>query len=279
MAEALGVSESSVKRWVDGGDLVAQRTAGGHRRIARSEALRFARAQCVLPARPDLLAFVGVRLEDSSMGEAERGAALHGALLAGDRSRSLSLLTSAFLSGSSIAALCDGPLRFALERIGELWTHDDRGILVEHRAVDVCLHALGLLRAALPPPAADAPLAVGSAGPEDPYLLPGLMCAAVLTETGYRDENLGPRTPVATKVAAARDGRPLLVWHTATVGGEEIGELAAALRTHPETSTARLVVGGRSVAAAALPSGVVSLSSMRELQAFARGLLPPPVRA
>ena len=60
LVDALGVSESSVKRWVDGGDLVAQRTAGGHRRIARGEALRFARTRCVMPATCDkLLTHIG----------------------------------------------------------------------------------------------------------------------------------------------------------------------------------------------------------------------------
>lgn len=274
VADALGVSESSVKRWVDGGELAAQRTAGGHRRIARSEALRFARSKCVLPAQPEMLAFVGVKIEDSALGEVERAAAFHSALLADDRPRSLSLLTSAFLAGSPIASLCDGPIRFALEAIGEMWMHDPKGILVEHRAIDLCLHALGVLRASLPPMAADAPVAVGGAGPDDPYLLPGLMCAAVLAELGFRDVNLGPRTPVATKVAAARSYRPLLVWHTASVGGGEIAELATALRSDPSTAGARLVCGGRAASAAALPAGVVALSSMRELQAFARALLP-----
>lgn len=272
VADALGVSESSVKRWVDGGELAAQRTAGGHRRIARSEALRFARARCVMPARPELLSFVGVKVEDSALGEVERSAAFHSALLADNRSRSLSLLTSAFLAGTSIAALCDGPVRFALEAIGEMWRHDPKGILVEHRATDLCLNALGVLRASLPPPADDAPVAVGSAGPEDPYLLPGLMCAAVLAELGFRDVNLGPRTPVATKLAAVQSYRPLLVWHTASVGGEEVDEIANALRRI--TTGTRLVFGGRAAGASVLPAGVVALSSMRELQAFARGLLP-----
>lgn len=42
-AAAIGASESSVKRWVDAGELVAAKTAGGHRRIALTEAVRFIR--------------------------------------------------------------------------------------------------------------------------------------------------------------------------------------------------------------------------------------------
>src|SRR3954471_14419857 len=43
VARALGVSVSTIKRWVDSGTLRASRTVGKHRLIRRSEALRFAR--------------------------------------------------------------------------------------------------------------------------------------------------------------------------------------------------------------------------------------------
>ena len=39
LADALGTSESSVRRWCDAGKMAAIRTAGGHRRIARAEAM------------------------------------------------------------------------------------------------------------------------------------------------------------------------------------------------------------------------------------------------
>ena len=55
LATAIGVSESSVKRWVDDGTIDASRTAGGHRRIPLSEAIRFIRQRRTPVVRPDLL--------------------------------------------------------------------------------------------------------------------------------------------------------------------------------------------------------------------------------
>src|SRR4051812_8816651 len=45
MARALGVSISTIKRWVDSGALRASRTVGKHRLIRLDEAVRFAKAQ------------------------------------------------------------------------------------------------------------------------------------------------------------------------------------------------------------------------------------------
>ena len=43
VAQALGVSESSLKRWCDQGLIATIRTGGGHRRLALPDVLRFIR--------------------------------------------------------------------------------------------------------------------------------------------------------------------------------------------------------------------------------------------
>src|SRR5215211_2356769 len=55
LADAIGASESSLRRWVDSGRVKMSRTAGGHRRIPLAEAIRFIRETHATVVRPDLL--------------------------------------------------------------------------------------------------------------------------------------------------------------------------------------------------------------------------------
>src|SRR5262245_13957309 len=61
LAKALGVSVSTVKRWVDSGTIRAARTVGRHRLIPFSEALRLAREQGFPEANLEILTGLGTR--------------------------------------------------------------------------------------------------------------------------------------------------------------------------------------------------------------------------
>jgi len=280
LADVMGVSESSVKRWADDGSLRARRTAGGHRRIAVPDAVRFIRETGAAVVRPHVLGLPEVAgiIERAGSGNDEE--ALFEWLRDGDARDVRGLLQARYLEGAALSALIDGPVRGAMQRLGELWLQGEAGIFEEHRATDVLLAALRRLAALLPEPGAGAPVAVGGAPEDDPHLLATLGVALVLTEAGFHTANLGPDTPAASLVAAARDLAPRLLWVSVT--SHLLGSLAAFWRELlagvPEET--QIVAGGRCLGDDHRAHGhrVVALDTLGELEAFLRGLDAAPRR-
>ena len=275
LADALGVSESSLKRWVDAGKLTAFRTEGGHRRIAVSEALRFIRETGAPVARPDLLgmpeAALGPRM---AFGGGER---LIDYLLEGDVAGTRGFLLTRHLAGATVAELADGPIREAMEKIGELWKENKQGIFIEHRATDTCLQAVAYLRSMIDPPE-NAPLAVGGVPEDDTHMLQSFLAATVLASAGLRVVNLGADTPLGALQAAVEHHHPRLVWMSACMPvnparAKSIRRWLASLG--PSVAA---VVGGQS-ADALVERGVTHVKSMHELHELATTIVAPPTRA
>jgi len=277
LAEALGVSESSVKRWSDEGRIPVRRTAGGHRRISIEDAVRYIRRTNAAVRRPDLLGFAeSGDLMWQNLSDHELEDHLYDALVRGDGATAAGLVHGPFLAGRPLAWISDGPVRGAMSRIGELWRHQSDGILLEHRATDICIQAIMRIRLSLPA-GLDAPTAVGGAVAGDPYLLPSLLAATVLRDVGMRDVNLGPQTPLDVFPAAAERENPRLVWISFSVVEAARTARAAlpALVGELGETGASLIIGGRAVGELAdlrHPNLTIS-QSMAELATFARGLL------
>jgi excisionase family DNA binding protein len=308
LAVAIGVSESSLKRWADDGLIRVTRTAGGHRRIPIAEAIRFLRETETPLVRPEILGLTDVEVvsgdRPARADEAER---LHAYLRAGHVRQARGLILSMYLEGRSVAEICDGPIRQAMQRIGDLWRHGPEGIFIEHRATDICAQAINQLRSTFPSAtgeeaapggaasgAADAGtdpdtderpggrhVAVGGAPAGDPYMLPSLMAAASLAAEGFRAVNLGPDSPAEALLLAARHHQADLVWLSATSEGLPPAELAGQIETLLEGLSEiglSLIIGGNGLeriqppAAANLHIG----RSMAELVAFARGIVLAP---
>lgn len=278
LAQAVGVSESSVKRWVDEGSIQASRTSGGHRRIPIAEAIRFIRKTRSPIVNPEILGLTDLeRLSAEPVageGDAER---LFQFLNDGKDAEARGVLLSLYLGGETISAICDGPLQKAMERMGELWRDHEDGILREHRATDICLQALAQLRV-LVDNAADEkerPLALGCAPSGDSYLLPSWAAATTLLAEGYRVLNLGPETPAKTFALAVERSRPQLTWLSVSHIPEPekrvrewtpIAKSLAQERIH-------FVIGGRLRKKLPLPVSPYTLvaGTMSELTAMVRG--------
>ena len=272
LADAIGVSESSLRRWIDDGKIPTSKTVGGHRRIALADAVRFVRESHATVVRPELLGLSELRRRQGDLAEDDRK--LEAALVAGDVARARSLVLSWYLAGRSIPSLFDNPIRVALHNIGELWQHSDQGILIEHRAVDVCLQVLNQLRDLVPPPAPQAPVALGAAPAGDPYLIPTMMASIVLADVGYLTINFGPEVPVPLLLEAARAHRARLVWVSISTDLSlySLKDQIEALARDLAELGSRLVIGGRVSEPIRNELGdlVTGVRSMEELAAAGR---------
>jgi len=278
LGRAIGASDSSLRRWTDSGAVRSTRTVGGHRRITLSEAIRFIRETGASIVEPTALGLKDMPAANTPSDHRDAiQEQLHQALSEGDAAKARGQILALYVGGMSIAAIGDGPVSFAMELIGARWQHNPAGILIEHRATDICLQAISLLRQMLPPPADDAPLAIGGAPTDEPYVIPTAVAAAVMVESGWRETNFGPNTPVELLAAAARERGAALVWlsvsaEVAPARRREIKRLA----THLSQLQIPFVVGGRLAPSLAIQraSGVHVLQKMVELSALARGAMP-----
>lgn len=280
LADVIGASESSLRRWVDAGDLRMTRTAGGHRRIPVAEAIRFIRESGATVVRPELL---GLEELGRARGAGAAGVVvvsdeqqLFDALVAGERKVAVGLVLSWYLAGRTLPELFDGPVRGAMRRVGELWRHEARGILVEHRATEICAGAVERLRELMPAVDARAPLAVGGAPHGDPYVLPTRMAGLVLAEAGFREVNFGANTPVELLAEEAVERGARLVWLSisARPGGTSGRAMVEALGRALARERIALVVGGLRAAdyVGGSSADVRVIDSMAGLAAFAGGV-------
>lgn len=277
LAEAVGVSESTVKRWADDGHLRATRTAGGHRRIPLPEAVRFVRDARLPVVRPGALGLGDLAAESPIRPDESPEGALMQLLLGGSAADVRGLVLSLYLSGWSVGGLVDGPVRYALGRIGELWRErPSEGIFLEHRATDWCMQALLQLQRTFPVERGSRHAALGGAVAGDPYVLPSLAVGLCLHSLGYAAQNLGPDTPFAAFREALDHGHPTLVWLSASrvERRARLSEELAAFVADALDEGAQVVVGGREAHLLDLPPSprVHRCEGLVQLEGLARGL-------
>ena len=266
-----------MKRWIDDGRIVASRTAGGHRRVSVEEAARYIRAAGLALDRPerlglpDLSAYVRGGAMDTDAGDT-----LFNHLTRGRTAAAAGLLQARFVAGVSVAELVDGPLAFAMTKVGALWRSGSNGILTEHRATETAIQAVIRLRALLPP-TFDGPVAIGCALSGDPYVLPSLSAAAVVEDEGFHAVNLGPQTPLDTLLEGATAFNARLVWISFSSVDDARGRRRMVLKFAEGLNDlgAVLVVGGARVDRLKLgrEKGICVGHTMAELRAIARGLM------
>lgn len=273
VAKALGVSVSTIKRWVDSGMLPATRTVGKHRLIAREAAEQFAREQGLRCDSPRVGTPAAVRLDDSLVDQ------LVVALRRGRSQDARELILRSYASLGAVS-LADDVIRPVMQRIGHDWETSSIDVYQEHRATRLVTHALMELLQEQRFRYLDGhgPLAIGAAPENDPYVLPGLLCELILREQGWEVMNLGVNLPLASLARAVQAHRPQLTWLSVS----HVADQASFLHEYSQfyasaslTGTA-VVVGGQALTAESR-ARIVAASlgdRMSHLAEFARRLRP-----
>jgi excisionase family DNA binding protein len=274
LAPIVGVSESTLKRWIDAGHLRAEKTPGGHRKIAVADLLAFLRSR----DRPvPSLEGLGVLVEQlSASGGDGNPETLAGLLLRGDGPVARGMILGQFKAGQRLDVILDRLVAPAMAEVGTQWEHGKVDVYEEHLATLRTWSILVELRGLLPVPPDSAPVALGGAPEGDPYLLPTMMAELTLAEAGWRTVNLGPNTPVASFRQAIDRHAPRLVWISVTSLSPrpDFFEGYPPLFEAAEARGIRVALGGQGLTAELQDRLVASAFGTRlaHLKAFARTL-------
>jgi methanogenic corrinoid protein MtbC1 len=274
VARAIGVSESSLKRWCDQGLISTVRTAGGHRKMPVADVLRFVRENGHTLASPEVLGLPPVG--NASRLGLERGrTGLVEALLAGDEGLARQIVFDLHHAKHPLAVLCDEMIAAAFHDIGDRWACQTADVYQERRGCQIALRILFELRRLQPPPETSFP-AIGGTVEGDQYVLPSAMAELVLQDAGFLATALGTSIPFPSLVHAVEETRPRLFWLSVSHVSEGIDFLTgfAALSRACGTTGTSLVVGGRALSADLLKRMRYAghCASMQQLESFARNL-------
>jgi MerR family transcriptional regulator, light-induced transcriptional regulator len=248
VAQALGVSASTIKRWVDTGMIRAVRTAGKHRLIPVSEAVRLAREQGVHAANIEILAGLGSR-EMPGIDDRIRDL-LFEMLRDGNGSPAKALIQSVYSAGCGATVLADHLIRPVMDRIGHGWLTGALDVYQEHQGTHTVACSIHeLINRENRDRKGSRPLALGATTEGDPYVLSSLLGELLLREMGWDVRNLGVNLPLRSLTNATRLYRPQLIFLSINYLEDEetfLREYLSFYQVAAATTTA-VIVGGQAL--------------------------------
>jgi len=276
VAKAIGISESSLKRWCDADKIPSIRTVGNHRRLRLTDIVHLVRAGDLELQNPESLGLPS----NSGTGKwtLERGQVDLFAAIESENAESLNrIIFDLYLSGSSIAKICDQVITPALHRIGEEWEAGNIDIYQERLGTNLVSRTLYRLQQTLPRAMPNAPVAIGGASENDTYTIPTLMAESVLHETGFDATSFGANVPLESFEAAAKTKKPRIIWLSLSEIPDEASFIREYVKFYEQASQhSAIVLGGRALTDSIRQQiqATAFCNNMLELANFAKALRP-----
>jgi len=272
------VSEATIKRWADTGQLKSSRTVGGHRRFPLAEVMRFQTERGLGAANAGASVATAAAAPQSERFEAEQAAEqFFQAVRRGHAGEATALLLEAHMHGAGLDLIFDEVVAPSLHRVGDLWYGEEMSVAEEHLASSTATRAVESLAASTRRAGAKAGAAVCCAAEEEMHTLPVLCAQAVLEGAGWDVRNLGGHTPFFALAEYVERQRPALVCVSATLQRElehnarDYAQLSSAARA----CGARVVLGGegfRDAAVRARFTADLYAESFKDLSGLVRTL-------
>lgn len=293
VAQALQVSESSVKRWCDRGVIRTDRTHGGHRRIPLEYLMEFLESTNRRIIDPHAIglqdhrqlnrdALAGLELQavqrgddDSLVSDSMLREQFERALLAGDEEQCRKVISSWYTIHGGMVSVADELLAPTFHAIGELWECGRADVYQERRGCEICIRLIHELRRLVSEPLPDSPLAMGGTSENDHYQVANQLIEIIFREAGWRTISLGSAVPFSSMLSAIERYRPRVYWLSVSYIADEenflkqFQDFATAI-----PSGTMLVVGGRCLTESLRRRMQFSAycDSLRQLSMLARSL-------
>jgi len=215
-SELLGVSVSTVKRWVDDKILPASKTPGGHRKIMVADVIRLSR-QGVLPVGDFSKLPLVLKQLESNTNISISADDFYQALRSQSSLTCSNILLSAYKTKMPIEKIADDIVQPSMARIGDEWQNGKLSIFFEHCSTQLCLSALIELRNIISSETnRPGPLAVGGCISGDIYQISNILIDLVLLDHGWQTVNIGSNTPTVSFIEAIDHFKPKLLWLSVT---------------------------------------------------------------
>jgi excisionase family DNA binding protein len=259
VAEVLGVSEATVKRWADAATLSCIRTPGGHRKFRlRDIAMHLASRRDT--EQPNDVPSTEL---DKEIDE------LVSALLVGDVERLMSAMSAARLQRSTVAHISDTLIYPAMQKVRAACQSGRCEAFHEHVAINAIVELCSRQRANLRVPGNSRGRVVVAPAPGEKNDVLSRLASLVAVENNYDAFVLGTGLTSANIARAAEDLGAcwVLILGDSPESQEGISQFAEQVLAGTSRSRARLVVVGESVSKVqTMPEDSLRVRDLREVE-------------